>query len=445
VTIHVPVLLAALLAAPPLAPSAPFTLDDALAQAARGNPDLLVARADRDAALGDRTVAWSNVLPRLDLTASFGRQYAGESSYLVAPGYSIPIPASSQASYSLGLRLEQPLFDGLRSWSLVSAGRARATAAEATTDEAGLAAAFEVTRLFLEVVRADRNLEVLEEAARRSEEVLRRAEALYQAGRVPKGEAIAARVNLGSDRISAELQRAAVTRARVSLCLALGRDADPRLAAVPPATLLGPGGPDGGEPPPSEALLETARRSRPLLRSQRHLVAGAEADVRAARGGYWPSLSAVLSYDRQSPIFSGREGVYGPLSRQYAAGAFLTVTWNLFDGLRTTGTVDRAAAVAARAGVGAEQAERQVGGEIAAAREQVVTLRRSVALAVDNLAAAEQGLALARDRLDKGAATQLEVRDAELKLTQARLALVGTRIDEAIARADLNRATGGAL
>lgn len=442
-TVHAP-LLAVLLAAPP-APSAPLTLDDALAQAARANSDLLMARADRDVALGDRTVAWSNVLPRLDLTASFGRQFSGESSYVVAPGYSVPIPASSQASYSLGLRLEQPLFDGLRSWSLVSAGRARATAAEATADESSLAAAFEVTRLFLEVVRAERNLEVLQEAARRSQEVLRRAEALYQAGRVPKGDAIAARVNLGNDRISAELQRAVVTRARVSLCLALGRDPDPELAVVPPATLLGPGGPDGGEPPPAEALLETARRSRPLLRSQRHLLAGAEADVRAARGGYWPSLSAVLSYDRQGQILSGHDGVYGPLSRQYAAGAFLTATWNLFDGLRTTGTVDRAAAVAARTGIGAERAERQVGGEIAAARQQVITLRRSVSLAVDNLAAAETGLGLARDRLDKGAATQLEVRDAELKMTQARLALIGARIDEAIARADLNRAVGGAL
>jgi outer membrane protein TolC len=75
----------------------------------------------------------------------------------------------------------------------------------------------------------------------------------------------------------------------------------------------------------------------------------------------------------------------------------------------------------------------------------VVILRRAVTLAVDNLAAAEQGLGLARDRLDKGAATQLEVRDAELKLTQARLVLIGARIDEAIARADLNRAVGGAL
>ncbi|HZY04841.1 MAG TPA: TolC family protein [Anaeromyxobacteraceae bacterium] len=433
--------LAAALAAALLAAPAPLTLDEALAEASRRSPDLRIARADRDAALGDKTVAWSNVLPRLDLTASFGRQYVGESNTTLAPGYVVNIPATSQESYTAGLRLEQPLFDGLRSWAQVSAGKARASAAEGSLDESGLSVSFNVTRAFLEVVRAERNLSVLEEAVRRSEEVLRRAEALFDAGRAPKSDAIAARVNLGNDRILAEAQRARVTRARVDLCLALGRDADPELTVVEPASLLGPGGP-GGELPALEALLQGARRSRPLLRSQRDLVTAAEADVRAARGGYWPALSLVLGYDRVSPFLAG---LYGSLAQQYTGSVFLTVSWNLFDGLRTTGGVDRAAALAVRTRAGAEQAEQQVSGEIATARDQGVLLGRTVTLAVDNLAVAEQGLKLARDRLDQGAATQLEVRDAELKLTQARLALIGARIDEAIARADLNRATGGAL
>ncbi|HEU4383119.1 MAG TPA: TolC family protein [Anaeromyxobacteraceae bacterium] len=436
-------LFATALAAAVLAAPAPLTLDEALAEASRKSPELRAARADRDAALGDRTVAWSNVLPRLDLTAAFGRQYIGETSTTLVSGYQLPgTPATTLESYQLGLRLEQPLFDGLRSWALVSAGKARAAAAEGSLDESGLSVAFGVTRAFLEVVRAERNLEVLEEAVGRSEEVRRRAEALYQAGRLPKSDAIAASVNLGNDRILVEVQRGRVTRARVDLCLALGRDADPGLSVVPPAALLGPGGPSSEEPPTPEALLQAARRSRPLLRAQRNLIDAAESDLRAAHGGYWPALSLVLGYDRTSPYFAG---VYGNLSRQYTASGFITLTWNFFDGLRTTGGVDRATAMADRARAGSDQAEQQVSGELAAARDQVVLLGRTVRLSTENLAVAEQGLQLARDRLDKGAATQLEVRDAQLKLTQARLALIAARIDEAIAHADLNRATGAAL
>jgi outer membrane protein TolC len=68
-----------------------------------------------------------------------------------------------------------------------------------------------------------------------------------------------------------------------------------------------------------------------------------------------------------------------------------------------------------------------------------------VALSAENLAAAEQGAALARQRLEAGLASQLEVRDASLKLTLAELSLVQARIDHAVAVADLARAAGGAL
>jgi outer membrane protein TolC len=54
-------------------------------------------------------------------------------------------------------------------------------------------------------------------------------------------------------------------------------------------------------------------------------------------------------------------------------------------------------------------------------------------------------LLLAERRFDAGAATQIEIRDALLNLTRAQLTLLTTRIDAIIARADLNRAVGGAL
>jgi outer membrane protein TolC len=75
----------------------------------------------------------------------------------------------------------------------------------------------------------------------------------------------------------------------------------------------------------------------------------------------------------------------------------------------------------------------------------VVALARQVSLAADNLTASEQSLSLARQRLEAGLASQLEVRDASLKLTQAELSLVQARIDHAVATADLARAVGGAI
>ena len=103
--------------------------------------------------------------------------------------------------------------------------------------------------------------------------------------------------------------------------------------------MAAPAAPPGEDPPPLEALVATARRERPLLLSRLELQTAADADAAAARGGFWPSLSALLSYDRSSAYLAGQGGVYSDLSRQYVATARLAVSWNLFDGLGTSASV----------------------------------------------------------------------------------------------------------
>ena len=56
--------------------------------------------------------------------------------------------------------------------------------------------------------------------------------------------------------------------------------------------------------------------------------------------------------------------------------------------------------------------------------------------------AARIGLRLARARQGLGSGPQLEVRDAELKLTQSQLSRVGALVDGRVAEAALGRAQG---
>ena len=74
-----------------------------------------------------------------------------------------------------------------------------------------------------------------------------------------------------------------------------------------------------------------------------------------------------------------------------------------------------------------------------------MSLAGSLALEQEVLDAAEKGLKFARERLEAGIGSQLEVRDAALKLAQAKLAFVSTVVDLTVARADLNRSVGGSL
>ncbi|HET9552365.1 MAG TPA: TolC family protein [Anaeromyxobacteraceae bacterium] len=451
-------LLLALAAALPLAARAqPLTLDDALGLAARQSHDLVLARADADLAGADATAALSGALPRLDLTSSFGRRFTGPrldvtpvplfdptTGAVIGFDQKVVTTASSSAeSYALNLTLTAPLVD-LGAWRQIAQARAASRAAARGYDESRLAVAFDVTRRFYELLKAERSLQVLEKAARRSEELVERADALFAAGRAQKSDTYNARVNLGNDRIAVEQGRSRVVQARADLATALGQPGDAAVEVVPPATVEGPGLPSG-EPPPLAELVATARTRRPSLAAAQARVEAADEGIGAAQAGWLPTLAAQATYGRAGPQLTGQDGVYGDPSRQYSATAALVLSWNLFQGRLTVANVQRAEAGAARARATAARTGDAVASEIANARQGVLALSRQVALSADNLAAAEQGLSLATQRLEAGLASQLEVRDATLKLTQAELSLVQARIDHAVAAADLNRAVGGAL
>jgi outer membrane protein len=435
-----------------VADAAPITLDEALAAAARSNVDLMLSGTDREAAGVEAYASWSGVLPRLDLQAVFENNYLATGQQLtVTPVELNPVrydkivvatPSSDFENYVLNLQLTVPIFDGFKSWANIERTKLLVKAADKQYDEASLTVAFEVTRTFYELVRAERSLLVFEDAVRRSEELVRRTDGLYEAGRAPRSETYAARVTLGNDRISAEQARSRVSDARVALSIALGRGADPALTVVPPAGL------DRTaflEPPSQASLVDTAKRMRPLLSAEEQRILAAAQEVRAAHSGYWPTLSANASYGRQSPWLTGTYGTYGDLSVQYGVNFGVTLTWNLFEGRLTSANVQRANVNERRAQLKAEQSMLQVTSQIARSRSNYVTLSTSAQLAEENLKSARESLLLAERRYDAGAGTQVEVRDALLNLTRAELTLLQARIDAIIARADLNRAVGGAL
>jgi outer membrane protein len=422
---------------------APLTLDDALAAAARASPDLAIARADAESAAADPVASTAAVLPRLDLQASLGHDFVGPSAVFSQGGLTARLSATDREDDALALRLTQTIFD----WAALrelSRSRASARAAARQYDEVALATAFEVTRRFYDVVRAERSLSVLERTVVRSRDLVARSDALFAAGRATKADTIQARTNLANDEIAVEAQRTRVAQARHALAQALGRRDGAELAVVAPAALDAPGAAPA-EPPPLEALLAAARERRPALAAQTELIAAASAAAGGARAGYLPTLSAQATYGRSGYAVGAPESVFGDPSRAYSATAQLVLSWNLFEGRRTVADARRADAQLRRARASEEKTAALVTQEIADARSALVSFSLQVRIAAEGLALAEQGLVLARERLEAGLANQLEVRDASLKQTQAELSLVQARIDEAVARADLARAAGGPI
>lgn len=122
--------------------------------------------------------------------------------------------------------------------------------------------------------------------------------------------------------------------------------------------------------------------------------------------------------------------------------AAVGLSWDLFTGLSTGASARRAEADTRKAQLTLEQTAREIEAEVRAAHRTLETQLEAARLAAQNVEAAAQGLDMQEQRFRAGVGSTLEVRDAQLSLTRAELALLENRIDVEIARYSLLRAMG---
>jgi outer membrane protein TolC len=120
----------------------------------------------------------------------------------------------------------------------------------------------------------------------------------------------------------------------------------------------------------------------------------------------------------------------------------VNLSWNFFNGLATNANVRKAEIQVLLSENDLATGRRSVASDVEKAVAQLSTARAQARVATQTEQTAKEGLRLARTRQEVGVGTQLEVRDAELKLTQAQLTRVGSLVDGREAEAALRRAQG---
>ena len=242
-----------------------------------------------------------------------------------------------------------------------------------------LASEFEARPSLLRAVDRRRSSSlVLQATADRSKEFADRAEALFEAGRGTKGDALAAQVNLGNDRITVEKQRAVVVpgadRPRVLARPARGRQ---ELDAVDPAL------PDD----PAAAVASTLEQALDLARTNRPLLVQCGAQVKAAEANVEPSQAAGWAAPAQLPGASTAARAPRPTrssptsDRQSAVTGGINLNWDLFSGFQTDALTKQAQAQVAQAKLNLAQTERDVEGQVKV-RARLATVRSWRALEI---------------------------------------------------------------
>ena len=291
---------------------------------------------------------------------------------------------------------------------------------------------YSVKTVYYAFLAAVQNVDVQEEAVKRAEEQLKLIESRFELGSASRSDVLKQKVQFGNDRLSLLRARNSVTNARASLAYTVGLDprGDTQFETDYDVRQF-------------EGTLDDAINygvvNNPSLMASQKSFGAARSNVAAAWSTYLPTLSLSASYNK----FNGTQAYPVAFDYQSQTTSFgFTVSWNIFDGFLREQQVTNAKVLRNNAGAQLSDARNYTISNIKTAYLDIEQLEEQKGVSEENVAAAEEDLKITQEKYNLGAATILDLLDAQVSLKTAQVALVQVDFDLNLAIAKLENAMG---
>jgi outer membrane protein TolC len=334
---------------------------------------------------------------------------------------------ASHTDFLTSITIEQPLFD-FSIGSGVEMAEKEDTARGFSLGRRREETAFNVYSAYLEVQKSQSSLAVAEQSVTAAREHERLARVRNDAGTGLRSDVLRARTYLSEMEQQNISAKNAHAMAKLRLVRVTGGKAGESLDISeelrPPAVVAG-----------NNELARLALENRQDLKEAETSLEKADVGVKAARGGYLPTLYATASYQ-----MNDRDIPFGRDNDAWMAG--VNLRWEIFDGMRRGNEIGKARALRNSAAEYTEDYRSEV---LLQVTEQSLRREESVArLAVARNAVrdAEEGVRLTGKRFENSLATIVELLDTQTALNRSRMLLVGAESDFALATARLLQSAG---
>jgi len=276
------------------------------------------------------------------------------------------------------------------------------------------------------------NVAVQEQAVERSKEQLKLIESKFELGSAAKSDVLKQKVRYGNDKLSLLSGQNAVVTTKADLAYTIGVD---------------PGGDVEFSTDYSvrefhgtlQEAMSFGLEHEPGLLAARKEVNAAKHAVRSRWSEYLPKLTGFASVgwsdgtrgDTVTFNFSSRSTTYG-----------FQITYNIFDGFWRERNVSQARIYRNNAMAGLADTRNLVSREIKTAYLDIDRLKEQKKVAQENVDAAEEDLKITQEKYKLGAATILDLLDAQVSLKEAQVSLIRADFDLNLAIAKLKHAMG---
>ena len=414
-----------------------ITLEQAVTVALEKNKDLNTAQLEIEKADARVSEAWGYAMPSVDLSANYTRSLERPVFFLpdfANPGSNktVPVKIGTEHSWGMTLSARQTIFN---STVIIGVGAAHiySEAARELYRAKKLETVSNVRKTFYAVLLASEARDLMRANLKNAEENLGNVRTMSKQGLVSEYDEL--RATVGVENLRPEVIRAEnnYLLALDGLKSAMGIDASEQI--VVDGTLQFQQVPEDRV----VSAVDQVKESNAGLKALRLQIGVNQAFLNVERSNYLPMVSAFgnLQYQAAKNTFNISTNDF---FRSSQVG--LSLSFSVFQGFQTNARVDQAKVEVRKT---EEQVANLENNLRTAAHSLVLQLRQSqqrIEAQRKTVEQAERGYKIATTRFLSGAGTQLEVNDAQLALTQAKVNRIQAVYDYLVASADFDRTLG---
>lgn len=344
-------------------------------------------------------------------------------------GYSRIAPATAKSTdynqYSAGIAVNQNIYDFGRTETQVSLQKANVQGVRADLDNTMVQITYSVKQAYYALLQAVRNKSVAEETVKQYQQHLEQAKGFFEVGTKPKFDVIKAEVDLSNAKLNLIKTNNAIKIAKTNLNNAMGMPRAPEYQIEDNLAF-------NKYPVVFEEALKRALENRPDLKSLASKRKSAELALELAKKGQQPTITGTAGYSISGQKF--------PLYDGWNVGVSLSAS--LFNGHLTKNQVEEAEANLGVIKANEELLKQTVYLEVEQACLNLVQAESTIPAAEIAVKQATENLEIASGRYAAGVGNPVEVTDAQVLYTNAKMSYIQALSDYRTAVAGIEKAMG---
>lgn len=415
-----------------------YSLEECIRLAEKHNASLIAARESYNVAKSDVWTGWGRFLPSIDSRLGYSRRITGPTeriTYDEATGELIfggLSGVNTSKYYSASISAYQGWSLGGYDFYSIREKNASKNSAKSSYQFTYQELILSVKLAYFDVLKAKMLLDIQRDALKRAEEQLKIAETRYELGAASYSDVLKAKVLHGDVKLALITAENTVKLAKATLNSWMGQSVESSIDVEENLTI-----PEFNYS--YENALQESMEKNPNVRKAQYDLKSAEAQLGMARSGFFPNFNISGSYSWNNEELDELKFAH---KRDYNWSLSASISFNIFENFTRKHNLSYAKANLNSYKENFNQTKRDVAFELKQAFLNVQEADEKIELTKEKLKSAKEDLDLAQEKYNLGAASILDLLDAEVSYKQAESDQVEALYDYNLAVAQFEKTMG---